>query len=179
MYQNVEQQVAGDWQQLQAINYEERQPYQSDAEQESGQEVNVKKKKATLYDRLEIQWLVLAEIGFTLLTFIGTIAFITFLRVFGAGLLAGSVGLVAVMSAIIVLVCFWRELNASEFKLRVFLCLIALGCSLALSMSDQAVDLTRHYWALLQASLIVGGVTTIAAGALVMGIKQGNSSAID
>jgi len=170
MYQvdTVLQQAQEDWQQLRAMDYEATQPY--NVEETDCPQAN-KKKEWGLYDRIEIQWLVMAEIGFVLLTFIGVFTLICFLRVFGAGVLAGSVGLVLVLAAIIVLLCFWNELNASNFKLRVFVCFFACGCALALSMSDQAVDLTRHYWGLLQAAVVTGGVTTIAAGALVMAIK--------
>jgi hypothetical protein len=178
MYQadTVLQQAQEEWQQLQSMNYEATQPYIPEETEENDRSEGKRKKEVELYDRIAIQWLVMAEIGFILLTFIGVFTFICFLRVFGAGLLAGSVGLVFVLAAIIVLLCFWNELNASDFKLRVFACLFACGCALAVAMSDQAVDLTRHYWALLQAAVVVGGVTTIAAGALVMAIKYNSQN---
>lgn len=174
MYQPdaIDRECQAEWQHLQAVNataYHETETYQDGNDRPSNQKQV--KKKLEMYDRIEIQWATFAEIAFVLTTFSSTCATVCFLRVFGAGLLAGSVALIAVLGGVIVLLCFWRELSASDYKIRVLFCLFALTCGLALSLSDQAVDLTRHYWAVLQAAVILGGVTSLAFGALVMAIK--------
>lgn len=169
---SIDRECEAQWQQLQSVNanaYHETENYQDGDDRPSSQKQA--KKKLETYDRIEIQWAVFAEIAFVLTTFVATCGTVCFLRVFGAGLLAGSVALIAVLSGLIVLLCFWRELSASEYKVRVLFCLFALTCGLALSLSDQAVDLTRHYWAVLQAAIILGGVTSLAFGVLVMAIK--------
>lgn len=168
----IDRECEAEWQQLQTMTataYNPNEQYQQGTE---FQQPKLKeKKKLELYDKIEIQWATFAEVAFVLATFAGTCATVCFLRVFGAGILAGSVALIAVLGGIIVLVCFWRELSASELKPRVLFCLFAMTCGLSLSLSDQAVDMTRHYWAILQAATIAGGVTCIAFGALVMAIK--------
>ena len=173
---SVDRQCEDEYEQLQRMNsgaYGDAN-YQQESEGR-GDRAPKKKQKAHLYDRIDAQWLVIAEVGFVLTTFGSVCTFICFLRVFGAGILAGSVGLIAVLAGMIVLICFWRELSASEYKFRVMFCLFAMGCGLALSMSDQAVDMTRHYWAVLQAATMTAGVTTLVAGALVMAIKNNST----
>lgn len=166
---SIDRQCENQWQQMQdGTAYQPTQVYENSNPETRSE---VKKTKLETYDRIEIQWATFAEIAFVLTTFAATCASICFLRVFGAGILAGSVALIAVIGGAIVLLCFWRELSASEFKVRVLFCLFAMTCGLTLSLSDQAVDMTRHYWAVLQAAVIVGGVTSLAFGALVMAIK--------
>lgn len=167
----IDQQCENEWQNLQnGQAYHATQVYQN----ATPDNPEVKKKKLETYDRIEIQWSVFAEIAFVLTTFAGTCTAICFLRVFGAGLLAGSAALIAVIGGMIVLLCFWRELSAAQCKPRVLFCMFAMTCGLTLSLSDQAVDMTRHYWAVLQAATIAGGVTSLAFGALVLAIKTSN-----
>jgi len=159
----IEQQAMEDYEQLQrGVFYSQ---HQRKAEEE------VREIKVSLYDRMDSQWVVLVEIGFTISTLLGTGTAICLMRVFGAGLLASGVALSAVVSALVLMVCCWRELTRSEYKLRVFLMLIAMAAGLTVSMSDAGSDWARHNWRILSTTSIVFTTSVVAVSSLIIASK--------
>lgn len=133
----------------------------------------VAEKVNKLYDRLDAQWAAFLELGFLLSAITGTGAVICLMRVFGAGALAFSVALMALISTAALIVFFWRELSRSQYKLRVFLLTVALIAGLTISMSDMAIDGARHYWAILSGASIITGVSSLVVLALIMAARHG------
>ncbi len=157
---------------VQAIeDYEEFQRNSAYSDNRKKSEETVRTKKLTLYDRMDSQWIVLVEIGFTISTLLGTGTAICLMRVFGAGLLATGVALSAVASALGLMVCCWRELNQSECKLRVFVMLIAMTAGLIVSMSDAGLDWGRDNWRVLATTSILFTTSVVAVLALIIASK--------
>lgn len=125
-----------------------------------------------LYDRLDTQWAAFLEIGFVLSAITGTGAVICLMRVFGAGALALSVALMVVIAIALLIIFFWRDLNNSEYKLRAFLIAIATIAGLIISMSDMAIDGSKHYWAILSGASMIFGATSVVVLGLIMAAKQ-------
>jgi multisubunit Na+/H+ antiporter MnhB subunit len=157
---------------VQAIeDYEQLQRNYSYSQNQKKSEETVRTKKLSLYDRMDSQWIVLVEIGFTLSTLLGTGTAICLMRVFGAGFLATGVALSAVASALVLMVCCWGELTRSEYKLRVFVMLIAIAAGLTVSMSDAGLDWARDNWRVLATTSIVFTTSVVSVLGLIMASK--------
>jgi multisubunit Na+/H+ antiporter MnhB subunit len=157
---------------VQAIeDYEQLQSEFSYSNNRKKSEETVRKRKLSLYDRMDSQWIVFVEIGFTISTLLGTGTAICLIRVFGAGLLATGVALSVVASALILMVCCWRELNRSEYKLRVFVMLIAIAAGLTVSMSDAGLDWARDNWRVLSTTSIVFTTSVVSVLGLIIASK--------
>jgi len=157
---------------VQAIeDYEQLQRNYSYSQHEKKSEETARNKKRTLYDRMDSQWIVLVEIGFTISTLLGSGTAICLMRVFGAGFLATGVALSAVASALGLMVCCWRELTRSEYKLRVFLMLIAMAAGLTVSMSDAGLDWARDNWRILSTTSIVFITSVVSVLGLIIASK--------
>jgi len=157
---------------VQAIeDYEQLQRNYSYSQTQKKSEETVRNKKLSLYDRMDSQWIVLVEIGFTISTLLGTGTAICLMRVFGAGLLATGVALTTVASALVLMIFCWRELNKSEYKLRVFVMLIAIGAGLTVSMSDAGLDWARDNWRILSTTSLVFTTSVVAVFSLFVGSK--------
>jgi len=160
---------------VQAIeDYEQLQRNYSYSQAQKKSEGTARTKKLSLYDRMDSQWIVLVEIGFTISTLLGTGTAICLMRVFGAGFLATGVALSAVASALILMVCCWHELNKSEYKLRVFVMLIAIAAGLTVSMSDAGLDWARDNWRVLATTSILFTTSVVAVLALIIASKGVN-----
>jgi len=157
---------------VQAIeDYEQLQRDFSHSENRKKSEETVRNRKLSLYDRMDSQWIVLVEIGFTISTLLGTGTAICLMRVFGAGFLATGVALSAVASALALMVCCWRELNHSEYKLRVFVMLIAMTAGLIVSMSDAGLDWGRDNWRVLATTSILFTTSVVVVLGLIIASK--------
>lgn len=166
---------ANDQIEVQAIeDYEQLQRNFSYSENRNKAEESARKTKLSLYDRLDSQWIVLVEIGFTISTLLGTGTAICLMRVFGAGLLATGIALTAVASALVLMVCCWRELTRSEYKLRVFVMLIAIAAGLTVSMSDAGLDWARDNWRILSTTSLVFTTSVVSVWGLIIAAKTGN-----
>lgn len=161
----VDRQAENDYQQyMQGVSYSTRSQVQEEVESN---------RQNDLYDRLDTQWAALLEIGFGLSTLTGTSAVICLMRVFGAGALAFSLALMAAISALALVIFFWRELSQSGYKLRFFVVTVAMVAGLTISMSDMAIDGARHYWAILSGASIATGVSSLVVLSLIMASKHG------
>jgi hypothetical protein len=162
----IEQQAMQDYEELQrGVFYSQ---HQNKAEEK------VRATKLSLYDRMDSQWVVLVEMGFIVSTLLGTGTAICLMRVFGAGLLATGVALSAVVSALCLMVSCWGELTRSEYKLRVFLILIAMTAGLTVSMSDAGSDWARHNWRILSTTSVVFTTLVVSVWGLIIASKVGN-----
>lgn len=155
-------------------DYEELQRGVSYSQHQRKAEEKVRETKFSLYDRMESQWVVLIEIGFTISTLLGTGTAICLMRVFGAGFLATGVALSAVVSALGLMVCCWRELTRSEYKLRVFLILVAMVAGLIISMSDAGNDWMRYNWRVLSTTSIIFTTSVVTLWGLIIASNMGN-----
>ena len=155
-------------------DYEQLQRDFSYSDNRKKSEQAVRKRKLSLYDRMDSQWIVFVEIGFTISTLLGTGTAICLMRVFGAGLLAAGVALSVVMSALVLMVCCWRELNRSEYKLRVFVMLLAMAAGLTVSMSDAGLDWGRDHWRVLVTTSILFTTSVVVASGLIIASKATN-----
>lgn len=153
---------------------------EADAENNGNQEqrrADEKKKKLTLYDRLDGQWLVLAEIGFTISSILGSCSAVCLMRVFGAGAMSVALAVIAAISAGILLMFFWGEIKGSVYKLRIFLILLSLSAGFAISMSDMVVDFTRHYWAAIVGATIATAGSSVVILALIIASRMSANTA--
>lgn len=129
-----------------------------------------RQKIRNLYDRLNSQWLVFVEVGFTISALLSSCSVICLMRVFGATALAFGLSVMAVVCAGILLGLFWNEFNRSIYKLRMALVLFAVGVGLSFAMSDVAVDITRQHWQ----AICGASVTFAAASAAVLALIVSN-----
>lgn len=130
-----------------------------------------RQKVRNLYDRLNSQWLVFVEVGFTISALLSSCSVVCLMRVFGATVLAFGLSITAVVCAGILLGLFWIEFNRSVYKLRMALVLFALGVGLSVAMSDAAVDLTRQHWQAICGTSVTFAVASAAVLALIVGNK--------
>ena len=174
---SIYEQCEAEYEQLQG--YHSTRQYQVDATERE----ETRKKRLSLYDRMDTQWVVFAEVGFTITAILGSCTVLCFLRVFGAGALAVSMALIVLIAGILLMIFFWGDLNRSAYKLRSFLFLIALAAGMTVSLSDTAVDFTRHYWAVLQSATIVTAVSSLVVFSLILAgkhsLNQGGANASD
>jgi hypothetical protein len=172
---SIDEQCEAEYEQLQ--RYHLTQQYQVDASERA----ETRKKRLSLYDRMDSQWLVYAEIGFTITAILGSATVLCFLRVFGAGALAVSMALIVLIAGILLMIFFWGELDPSPYKLRSFLSLVGLVAAMTVALSDTAVDFTRHYWAVLQSATILTGVASLIVFSLILvgkhSLQQGGTDA--
>jgi len=164
----IESQAIEDYEQLQSgVFY---------SQQNRKAEEAVRGTKLSLYDRMDSQWIVLVEIGFTISTLLGTGTAICLMRVFGAGVLATGVTLSTVISALGLMVCCWKDLTRSEYKLRVFVTLIAIGAGLTVSMSDAGYDWALHNWRILSTTSIVFTTSVVVVWGLIIASNMSMSN---
>lgn len=135
-------------------------------EGEEGRSPASKQVKKSLYDRIEQQWLILMEVGFTLTTLSSSALVAGLLRSFGAILWVWVLAAIALASIAILLRVFWAEIGNNEFRLKGCFLLFSISASIAVMTGDIAIDFILHYWRILAGLSIASGTILL----IVMGL---------